>query len=234
MNILTCENLTKRYSKHCLALDHVNVSLESGRIVGLLGPNGSGKTTFIKLIQKLLTPTEGSLLIDGKEPGPETKKVVSYLPDVDFFDDNMKVKDVISFYHDFYEDFDEDKARMMLNQLNVDINNRTKFLSKGNKEKVQLALCMSRKAKLYVLDEPIGGVDPATRDYILHTILSNFDSEESTLLVSTHLITDVENILDDVIFINQGQIVLSTSVDEIRQEHNQSVNEYFKEVFKCF
>ncbi len=234
MSIIHCENLTKRYSNKTVALNHVSFDCQEGRIIGLLGPNGSGKTTFIKLVQKLLTPTEGTIEIDGMKPGVETKKIVSYLPDIDFYNDNMKVKEILAFYQDFFEDFKMEKATAMLEQLHVDLEQKIKFLSKGNREKVQLALCMSREAKLYLLDEPIGGVDPATRDYILHTILSNFDNSHSTLMISTHLITDIENILDDVIFINEGQIVAQTSVDQIRTEHEMSVNDYFKEVFKCY
>ena len=234
MSKIVCKDLTKIYSSHKVALDHINFTCENGRIVGLLGPNGSGKTTLMKLMQTLLMPTSGSIEIDGLEPGVETKAFVSYLPDVECYDSKMKVRDLVNFYDDFYMDFDLDRALEMMSELHIDQDMRMQALSKGNKEKVALILCMARNAKLYILDEPIGGVDPATRDYILHTILSNFDTEKSSLLISTHLITDVESILDDVIMINEGKIVTAESVDAIREEHGQSVNEYFKEVFKCY
>lgn len=234
MSKIVCKDLTKIYSNHKVALDHINFTCENGRIVGLLGPNGSGKTTLMKLMQTLLMPTSGSIEIDGLEPGVETKAFVSYLPDVECYDPKMKVRDLVNFYDDFYMDFDLDRALEMMSELHIDQDMRMQALSKGNKEKVALILCMARNAKLYILDEPIGGVDPATRDYILHTILSNFDTEKSSLLISTHLITDVESILDDVIMINEGKIVTAESVDAIREGHGQSVNEYFKEVFKCY
>lgn len=210
----------------------MNLSLERGQIIGLLGPNGSGKTTFIKLINDLLTPTSGQILIDGKLPGVETKAMVSYLPERTHLDQTMKIKDLIKYFSDFYEDFRTERAFTMLKDLNIDQNARLKNLSKGTKEKVQLILVMSRDAKLYILDEPIGGVDPAARDYILHTILNNYN-EEATILLSTHLIHDIESILDQVIFIRQGQLVLNASVDEIRMEQGKSVDSLFREVFKC-
>ena len=210
----------------------MNLSLERGQIIGLLGPNGSGKTTFIKLINDLLTPTSGQILIDGKLPGVETKAMVSYLPERTHLDQTMKIKDLIKYFSDFYEDFRTERAFTMLKDLNIDQNARLKNLSKGTKEKVQLILVMSRDAKLYILDEPIGGVDPAARDYILHTILNNYN-EEATILLSTHLIHDIESILDQVIFILQGQLVLNASVDEIRMEQGKSVDSLFREVFKC-
>lgn len=230
--ILECSGLSKQYTSGCYALNNLNLSLERGQIIGLLGPNGSGKTTFIKLINDLLTPTSGQILIDGKLPGVETKAMVSYLPERTHLDQTMKIKDLIKYFADFYEDFRTEQAFTMLKDLNIDQNARLKNLSKGTKEKVQLILVMSRDAKLYILDEPIGGVDPAARDYILHTILNNYN-EEATILLSTHLIHDIESILDQVIFIRQGQLVLNASVDEIRMEQGKSVDSLFREVFKC-
>lgn len=230
--ILKCSGLSKQYTSGCYALNNLNLSLERGQIIGLLGPNGSGKTTFIKLINDLLTPTSGQILIDGKLPGVETKAMVSYLPERTHLDQTMKIKDLIKYFADFYEDFRTERAFTMLKDLNIDQNARLKNLSKGTKEKVQLILVMSRDAKLYILDEPIGGVDPAARDYILHTILNNYN-EEATILLSTHLIHDIESILDQVIFIRQGQLVLNASVDEIRIEQGKSVDSLFREVFKC-
>lgn len=230
--ILECSGLSKQYTSGCYALNNLNLSLERGQIIGLLGPNGSGKTTFIKLINDLLTPTSGQILIDGKLPGVETKAMVSYLPERTHLDQTMKIKDLIKYFSDFYEDFRTERAFTMLKDLNIDQNARLKNLSKGTKEKVQLILVMSRDAKLYILDEPIGGVDPAARDYILHTILNNYN-EEATILLSTHLIHDIESILDQVIFIRQDQLVLNASVDEIRMEQGKSVDSLFREVFKC-
>ena len=230
--ILECSGLSKQYTSGCYALNNLNLSLERGQIIGLLGPNGSGKTTFIKLINDLLTPTSGQILIDGKLPGVETKAMVSYLPERTHLDQTMKINDLIKYFADFYEDFRTERAFTMLKDLNIDQNARLKNLSKGTKEKVQLILVMSRDAKLYILDEPIGGVDPAARDYILHTILNNYN-EEATILLSTHPIHDIESILDQVIFIRQGQLVLNASVDEIRMEQGKSVDSLFREVFKC-
>ena len=230
--ILECSGLSKQYTSGCYALNNLNLSLERGQIIGLLGPNGSGKTTFIKLINDLLTPTSGQILIDGKLPGVDTKAMISYLPERTHIDQTMKIKDLIKYFADFYEDFRTERAFTMLKDLNIDQNARLKNLSKGTKEKVQLILVMSRDAKLYILDEPIGGVDPAARDYILHTILNNYN-EEATILLSTHLIHDIESILDQVIFIRQGQLVLNASVDEIRMEQGKSVDSLFREVFKC-
>ena len=228
--ILECSGLSKQYTSGCYALNNLNLSLERGQIIGLLGPNGSGKTTFIKLINDLLTPTSGQILIDGKLPGVDTKAMISYLPERTHLDQTMKIKDLIKYFADFYEDFRAERAFTMLKDLNIDQNARLKNLSKGTKEKVQLILVMSRDAKLYILDEPIGGVDPAARDYILHTILNNYN-EEATILLSTHLIHDIESILDQVIFIRQGQLVLNASVDEIRMEQGKSVDSLFREVF---
>lgn len=229
--IFECKNLTKTYGKK-VALDHIDLSLESGRIIGLLGPNGSGKTTLIKLINGLLTPNEGTLLINHMVPGIATKKIVSYLPERTYLDESQKVSDAISYFADFYEDFDSSRAKDMLDKLNIDPSLRIKTLSKGTKEKVQLILVMSRRAKLYCLDEPIAGVDPAARDYILNTIINNYE-EDATILFSTHLISDVENILDHVIFIQNGKIRLQADVDDIRFNRRKSVDELFREVFKC-
>lgn len=229
--ILECKNLSKAYG-HKPALDNVNLSLETGRIIGLLGPNGSGKTTLIKLINGLLSPNEGELLINGNAPGVETKKIVSYLPERTYLDENQRVSDAIDFFVDFYEDFDRSRALDMLGKLSIDPNARIKTLSKGTKEKVQLILVMSRRAKLYCLDEPIAGVDPAARDYILNTIINNYD-ENATILFSTHLISDVENILDEVIFIQNGRIRMQAEVDDIRFNKGKSVDELFREVFRC-
>ena len=229
--ILECRGLVKRYG-YRTALNSVNLTVERGRIVGLLGPNGSGKSTLIKLANGLLTPTTGEILIDGKAPGPETRKIVSYLPDKNYLNDWMRVEQLVKFFADFYEDFDTHAAVDMLGRLGISLKDRLKSLSKGTKEKVQLILVMSRKAQLYLLDEPIGGVDPAARDYILHTIISNYN-EHASVIISTHLISDVESVLDDVIFISQGQIVLTSSVDDIREQRDQSVDGLFREVFKC-
>lgn len=230
--ILECKGLSKKYAGASYALDNLNLTLERGQIVGLLGPNGSGKTTLIKLINDALVPTSGTVLIDGKEPGVETKKIVSYLPDRAYFDPTMKIKDILSFFTDFYEDFIVERAAHMLKDLDIDVDARFKNLSKGTQEKVQLIFVMSRDASLYVLDEPIGGVDPAARDYILKTILTNYN-ESATVLLSTHLIGDIENILDRVIFIRQGRVSLNATVDEIRMQQGKSVDALFREVFKC-
>lgn len=229
--ILECQGLSKKYGNF-YALQNLNFSLERGQIVGLLGPNGSGKTTLIKLINGLLTATEGTVKIAGMEPGVETKKIISYLPERTYLSDWMKVKDAISYFSDFYDNFDKDCAYRMLQHLEIDPNRRLKTLSKGTKEKVQLILVMSRNADLYILDEPIAGVDPAARDYILDIILSNYN-ENATILLSTHLISDVENILDHAVFIRNGQIILNESVDTIRIQHGKSVDAYFREVFRC-
>ncbi|MDU4726933.1 MAG: ABC transporter ATP-binding protein [Clostridium paraputrificum] len=230
-NILECRNLVKSYGNK-LALEGIDLSMKRGRIVGLLGPNGSGKSTLIKLANGLLTPTSGELLINGNKPGIETKKIVSYLPERTYLADWMKVSDIINFFKDFYEDFNVEKAYDMLSKLNINANDKLKTMSKGTKEKVQLILVMSREAELYFLDEPIAGVDPAARDYILNTIISNYN-EKATVVISTHLISDIEQILDDVIFISYGKIYLSKSVDEIREEEGKSVDALFREVFRC-
>ena len=230
-NILECRGLVK-FFPNCLALNNVDLTVPKGRIVGLLGPNGSGKSTLIKLANGLLTPTHGTILVDGKEPGIETKKIVSYLPERTYLTEWMTVQDMLDLFNDFYADFNIAKARDMLARLNIQTKARIKTMSKGTKEKVQLILVMSREAQLYLLDEPIGGVDPAARDYILNTIIANYN-ENATVLISTHLISDVEQILDDVIFINQGSVVLTSSVDDIREKQDKSVDALFREVFRC-
>ena len=232
MPILTCENLSKRYGA-VQALDHVNLRIEPGRIVGLLGPNGSGKSTLIKLANGLLTPTAGSITIDGKAPGVETKTIVSYLPERTYLADWMSVRQILNYFQDFYGDFDRERAISMLGHLGIEEKQRIKQMSKGTREKVQLILVMSRRAKLYLLDEPIGGVDPAARDYILNTIIGNYDPR-AAVVISTHLIADVEQMLDEVIFINGGHIIRHSPVDEIREEIGKSVDALFREEFKCF
>ncbi len=229
--ILECRDLTKRYGNKT-ALDQISFSLMPGKIIGLLGPNGSGKTTLIKLLNGLLVPTEGHVFIDGLAPGVETKRFVSYLPERTYLNSWMKVCDIIGFFQDFYEDFDKARAYDMLKRLNINPSDRLGTMSKGTKEKVQLILVMSRRARLYCLDEPIAGVDPAARDYILSTIIQNYD-ENATILISTHLISDVENILDDVVFIQNGHIRMIDSVENIRFNQGKSVDTLFREVFKC-
>lgn len=231
MALIEIEGLYKSYNK-LLALNNLNLSLEGGQIVGLLGPNGSGKTTLIKILNDLLKADRGSILIDGKNPSIETKEVVAYLPDRNSLPDYMKIKDLINMQADFFKDFDAHKANSMIEDLGINTNMRFKSLSKGMGEKVQLALVMSRKAKVYLLDEPIGGVDPAARDYILRTIISNYNPE-SVVIISTHLISEIESVLDDVIFIKNGEIVLHKSPDLIREEYAKGVDELFREVFKC-
>ena len=231
MALLKCTELTKSYGR-ALALDHINLTVEPGRIVGLLGPNGSGKTTLIKLANGLLCPTSGEILIGGEKPGVTTKKVVSYLPERSCIPTWMTAGQLMDFYRDFYEDFDRSAASAMLGHLGIEERQSIKQMSKGTREKVQLIMVMSRKAGLYLLDEPIGGVDPAARDYILSTIISNYNPTAS-VIISTHLISDVERVLDDVVFINNGQIVLTASVDEMREQNGKSVDEIFREVFKC-
>lgn len=231
-SLLECRNLTKCYNAGVPALNQMNLRIEKGHIVGLLGPNGSGKTTLIKLINGLLTPTEGQVLINGSEPGPYTKSVVSYLPERTYLEAQKDVKSLVAFFAEFYADFHADRAYAMLQALGIPSDARLKTLSKGTKEKVQLILVMSRSAQLYILDEPIAGVDPAARDYILRTILSNYNPEAS-LLICTHLISDIENILDDVIFIKNGQLVVQSTVDSIREKFGKTVDSYFREVFAC-
>lgn len=229
--ILECKALTKKFGS-VNALSNVNLTLERGRIIGLLGPNGSGKTTLIKLLNGLLVPTSGTLTIAGKEPGVETKKIVSYLPERTYLPEWMRIQNAIDFFADFYDDFNRQKAFEMLDRLHLDPSRQLKALSKGTKEKVQLILVMSREADLYCLDEPIGGVDPAARDYILNTIISNYN-ENATVLISTHLISDIENVLDEVIFIKDGSVTLQATVDDIRTKENKSIDSLFREVFRC-
>ena len=229
--LLEFSNITKKYGSK-VALDNVSFNLEPGKIIGLLGPNGSGKSTILKLVNGLLQPTEGEIKIMGNSPGIMSKSIISYLPERTYLNEWMKISDLINFFADFYIDFDINKANEMVIALKLDPNHKLKTLSKGNKEKVQLILVMSRKAKLYLLDEPIGGVDPATRDFILDTIISNYLSD-ATLMISTHLISDIERIFDEVILINQGTIYKHDSVDNIRQQTGKSVDQLFREVFKC-
>lgn len=230
-SLIECHDLVKSFPG-CQALRGINLQIPSGRIVGLLGPNGSGKSTLLKLCNGLLVPDSGQLLICGMVPGVETKKVVSYLPERTYLSDWMSVRQMIRFFEDFYEDFEAARAYDMLSRLNINPSQRIKTMSKGTREKVQLILVMSRRAQLYLLDEPIGGVDPAARDFILNTIIGNYNPEGS-VLISTHLIADVEQVLDDVIFINNGTIVLCDSIDNIRAQQDKSVDMLFREVFRC-
>ena len=231
MKLLEVKKLNKSFDNKKVLKD-INFSIDKGKIIGLLGKNGVGKTTLIKLINDLLTPTSGEILVNGNKIGVETKKVISYLPERTYLNKQMKVSEVISFFEDFYEDFDSKKAKKLLKDLDLDINQKLTKMSKGMQEKVQLVLVMSRKADLYVLDEPLGGVDPATRDYILDTILSNFD-ENSSVIISTHLISDIEKILDEVIFIDKGEIVLQSDADKLRNKEKSSIDEIFRRMFKC-
>lgn len=231
MAILECNALTKRYGK-VTALNNVNLTVEAGRVVGLLGPNGSGKTTLIKLANGLLSPTSGEILICGNKPSAESKALISYLPDKVHLAEWMSAKELMDMYQSFYTDFDRARCEEMLARLNLDPRQRIQQMSKGTKEKVQLIMVMSRRAKLYLLDEPIGGVDPATRDFILNTIIKNYDPQ-AAVVISTHLISDVENVLEEVIFVDKGNIVLQSDVDELREAHGKSVDALFREVFKC-
>ncbi len=231
MTLLECKHLSKRYGRYN-ALSDINLQIDGGHIIGLLGPNGSGKTTLIKLICGLLTPSEGEILVNEMPIGVESKKVISYLPDHSYLNDWMRVRDIIDYFDDFYEDFDSMRAYDMLAKLKINPTDKLKSMSKGTKEKVQLILVMSRKADLYILDEPIAGVDPAARDYILDTILSNYD-ENASILISTHLISDVENLLDQIIFLQNGVIRMQASVDDIREKEQKSIDTLFREVFKC-
>lgn len=230
MGVIECRDLTRKFGRTD-ALDSVNLSIESGRIVGLLGPNGAGKTTMIKIANGLLKPTSGNLTIAGNKPGKETKAVTAYLPDREFLPGYMKVKEIVNMYSDFFGDFRRDKAEDMLAELGIDPGKRFKNLSKGNREKVQLIMVMSREAEVYFLDEPIAGVDPAARDYILHVIISNYN-ENAAVVISTHLIEDVENILDEVVFIRNGRIVLHDNADDLRAERGKSIDKIFREDFK--
>ena len=229
MTLLAFENVSKAYGASP-ALTNVSLEIPAGKIVGLLGPNGSGKTTLIKLINGLLQPEEGCILINGMEPSPATKAIVSYLPDTTYLNEQMKVKEALTFFKTFYKDFNLERAQGLLRDLGIDENSRFKKLSKGNKEKVQLILVMSREAKLYLLDEPIGGVDPASRDYILKTIINQY-SEDASVIISTHLIADIESVLDEVVFLKYGQIELQGDTDNIRQVHGKSIDKLFREMF---
>ncbi len=229
--LVECKGLKKNYGKISV-IKGLDLSLERGRIIGILGPNGSGKTTLIKILAGILNKNDGEVTISGKNIGIETKKIVSYLPERTYFSPNMRVKDTINFFEDFYEDFRRDRAEQMLESLNISKNSKIKQLSKGTREKVQLVLVMSREAEVYLLDEPMGGVDPAARDYILKTILTNYN-ENASVIITTHLISDVEKVLDDVVFIKNGEIVLHKDVDVIREENNMSVDSLFREVFAC-
>lgn len=231
MELLECRDLCKSFGSKKI-LNNINLSVPRGKIVGLLGKNGMGKSTLIKLVNDLLTPTSGEVLINGKHPGVESKRIISYLPERTYLDKGMIVKDVIKYFEEFYSDFDKDKALKLLDDLNLDMNCKISKMSKGMQEKLQLILVMSREAELYILDEPLGGVDPATRDYILDTILNNF-SEGASVIISTHLISDIERILDEVIFIDKGEIVLTGSADEIRKKEKTSIDEVFRRKFKC-
>lgn len=231
MALLEVSHVSKSYGNNRV-LDDVTFNIAKGKIVGLLGPNGSGKTTLIKLINDLLKEDSGTIKVEGLDLGVETKKLISYLPDKNYLNNNMTVLELLNYFKDFYEDFRIDKAKELIGKLGLDLNQKLKTMSKGTKEKVQLILVMSRKAKLYILDEPIGGIDPAARDYIINTILTNF-SNDASLLISTHLISDLEKVLDEVIFLKNGKVVRSGSTDEIRKETNMSINDLFREEFKC-
>ncbi len=230
-NIVEFKSVYKKFGDK-EALKGIDLKIPKGKIIGLLGPNGSGKSTMIKIINGLLNPTSGKVIVDGKEPSVDTKKVVSYLPERTYLSDWMKVKDILKFFSDFYSDFDIEKANEMLKSLDIDENQKLKSMSKGTKEKVQLILVMSRKAGIYILDEPIGGVDPAARSYILKTILKNY-SDESTLLIATHLISEIESICDEIIFISKGNIVLQGDTETIREEKGKSIDALFREEFQC-
>lgn len=229
--LVKCENLSKSYGRK-QALDHISLEIESGQIVGLLGPNGSGKTTLIKLLNGLLRRDEGEILIGGHPVGIESKKIVSYLPERTYFSNRIRVREAIDLFEDFYEDFRRERAEEMLADLGIDLDMKFRSMSKGTKEKLQLVLVMSREAKLYLLDEPIGGVDPAARDYIIKTILSNYQ-EGAGIIISTHLISDIEKILDDIIFIKEGKVLLHQKADDLRMERGKSIDQIFREVFAC-
>ena len=231
MELLQCINLNKSYGDKKVLKD-INLTITRGKIIGLLGKNGTGKSTLIKLINDLLTPTSGTILVNGKEIGVESKKIIAYLPERTYLDKTMTVDKVIKYFSEFYDNFDSEKARKLLKDLDLDTTQKLSKMSKGMQEKVQLVLVMSRKADLYILDEPLGGVDPATRDYILDTILNNFN-EGASVIISTHLIADIERILDEVIFIDKGKIILQSDSDELRNKENASIDEIFRRMFKC-
>lgn len=229
-HLLQLHHVTKSY-KGKTVIDDLTLTIPSGKIIGLLGPNGSGKTTLIKLINGLIQPNKGEIVIDGYRPSIDTKRIISYLPDTSYLREEMKISDIVELFSDFYDDFDKAKAHSLFRDLQLDLNDRLKNLSKGNKEKVQLILVMSRRAKLYILDEPIGGVDPAARDYILRTIINNY-CEEASVLISTHLISDIEPILDEVIFLKDGKNSLSGNVDDLRESHASSIDTLFRSTYK--
>ena len=231
MNLLECINVNKNFGNKKI-LEDINLTIPRGKIIGLLGKNGTGKTTLIKLINDLLTPDSGSILVNGKNIGIESKKIISYLPERTYLDKSMTVDQVIEYFEDFYDNFDPKKARKLLKDLDLDTTQKLSKMSKGMQEKVGLVLVMSRVADLYILDEPLGGVDPATRDYILDTILTNFN-EGASVIISTHLISDVERILDEVIFIDKGKVILQSESDELRNKENGSIDEIFRRMFKC-
>ena len=231
MELVKCNNLCKEFDNKKILKD-VNLTIPKGKIIWFLGKNGMGKTTFLKLINDLLTPTSGEVLINGEKPNINSKKVISYLPERTYLDKSMKVSQIITFFDEFYDNFNKEKAIKLLKDLDLDINSKVRKMSKGMQEKLQLILVMSREAELYILYEPLGGVDPATRDYILDTILSNFN-EGASVIISTHIISDIERILDDVIFIDKGEIVLTSSADELRKKENASIDEIFRRCFKC-
>jgi len=231
MELLECKNLCKEFDNKPILQD-INLKIPRGKIIGLLGKNGAGKTTLIKLINDLLTATSGEVLINGEKPGVHSKEIIAYLPERTYLDKGMTVNQAIKYFEEFYKNFDSEKAKKLLKDLGLDINSKISKMSKGMQEKLQLILVMSRDADLYILDEPLGGVDPATRDYILDTILSNF-SEGASVIISTHLISDIERILDEVIFVDNGKIILTSSADELRNRENASIDEIFRRYFKC-
>jgi ABC-2 type transport system ATP-binding protein len=231
MELVECKNLCKEFDNK-LILNDINLTIPKGKIIGLLGKNGMGKTTLIKLINDLLTPTSGEVLINGEKPGVNSKKIISYLPERTYLDKSMQISQILTLFEEFYDDFSKEKAKKLLKDLDLDTNLKISKMSKGMQEKLQLILVMSREAELYILDEPLGGVDPATRDYILDTILSNF-SEGASVIISTHLISDIERILDEVIFLDKGKIILTSSADELRKKENASIDEIFRRCFKC-
>lgn len=231
MELLECKHLYKEFDQKQILKD-INVTIPRGKIVGLLGKNGAGKTTLIKLINDLLTPTSGEIRINGQNPGVASKQIISYLPERTYLEKDMTIEQVLTYFAEFYQNFDKEKAMQLLKDLELDSNKRISKMSKGMQEKLQLILVMSRNAQLYILDEPLGGVDPATRDYILDTILSNF-SEGASVIISTHLIADIERILDEVILMNEGEIILTSSADELRNKEKQSIDEIFRRYFKC-
>lgn len=231
MELLECKNLCKEFDKKPI-LKNINLKIPRGKIIGLLGKNGVGKSTLIKLMNDLLTPTSGEILINGERPGVKSKEIIAYLPERTYLDKEMTIKQAVHYFEEFYKNFNTEKAIKLLKDLNLDIDTKISKMSKGMQEKLQLILVMSREAELYILDEPLGGVDPATRDYILDTILSNF-SEGASVIISTHLISDIERILDEVIFVDQGKIILTSSADELRNKENASIDEVFRRYFKC-